>query len=1014
MFNNAPRMTHTEIVIHSDHLSHTSLHLYEALGLDVKIYQLKNTRKIVITGNERVQLRAMTDGIHVILKTTNALHVLSEQNIDIDRLMDRNTVTLRDALGNEIHVQFDPTITPRRIAVLTSGGDAPGMNMCVHAIVRTAIRCNSMVYGVYDGYTGLINDGIKRLGFNDVVKHAPMGGTFLRSSRCPEFMERSGRKRAVWCLLKKGIDCLVVLGGDGSVKGAQILRNEFDGFVDEFVSEDVLKFECEETSETNSISGSKEEAQMVDKSPSVCNEAARDVESKNAMATRISKHGDMLVLSKRYSLKVVHIPCSIDNDIPSTDTMIGSDTALHRVIECFDSLSFTMDSHRRAFVIEVMGRHCGFIALMSGFAVNADFVLLPESTNASWRDKVIGCIRKVRKDGKNGIAVILAEGATDPMGKKINAEDVKDLIVKETGIDSRVLKLGHIQRGGAPSARDRILSVLSGMEAVSNLLYGVETAVSICSQNNMLRRVGMKELIEECERVKGLDEKGNVEGSRGSFFRMAHSLLEELRAYGKKDIDENIGCNRVHMNNTVIRTDQKPDLKNSRGRADVKTSGVASTKTGAKIIPNKILVLHHGRRVPGMNVALNTIVEYCHQMNQQLFCSENGFEGLLNDKLIRPSKYEFLSMIHDGGSVIGCSFGGEDAHRIVDKLVYHGIRNVVMMGGVECLWVIERIRNVVEKAIEELEATINTAETEANKTSNNKNEQKETSKTNEKTADTREDAKNDGEAATRAHRLRILKGFRVILIPFSQENNIPGTEMSIGTDTALNSITHSVDRVRLSATSTRKQVFLVEVSGTTGYLSLMGGIASNAFECFIPERAESIDFLSKVCKKIRKRYAMNDKQGIVVMRCSQSFNRMSSASLCTLMRSDNGCYDGCHDSSQAINHPSMRNANNAHNTSCAMHKGFAVNFVVLGEIQAGSNPSPTDRIMSAVLGMRAIKFLMGMDEENVDVKYGVIGLEGQLIIVTEIEKSINEYKDLRRMPRGNEWLRYDSIFNMLQ
>ncbi|KKB37605.1 6-phosphofructokinase [Bacillus thermotolerans] len=275
----------------------------------------------------------------------------------------------------------------KRIGVLTSGGDAPGMNAAVRAVVRKAIYHGVEVYGVYQGYQGLINGNIHQLEAGSVGDIIHRGGTILRSARCPEFKTQEGQQQALKQLDKHNIDGLVVIGGDGSYRGAKALTER--------------GYPC------------------------------------------------------------VGVPGTIDNDIPGTEFTIGFDTALNTVIDAIDKIRDTASSHERTFIIEVMGRDAGDIALWAGLSGGAETIVIPEDPidMESMKERLM----KGLKRGKRHSIIIVAEGV-------MSGNELADKVKEMTGIETRVSVLGHMQRGGSPTARDRVLASRLGAKAVELLL----------------------------------------------------------------------------------------------------------------------------------------------------------------------------------------------------------------------------------------------------------------------------------------------------------------------------------------------------------------------------------------------------------------------------------------------------------------------------------------------------------------------------------------------------------------
>jgi 6-phosphofructokinase 1 len=271
--------------------------------------------------------------------------------------------------------------TKPSLAVLTSGGDAPGMNPAVRSVVRTALVMGADVYAIYEGYKGMVAGGeqIRKMDWDSVGGILQRGGTVIGSARCQEFRTREGRLIAAQNLIKHNIDHLVVIGGDGSLTGANLFRQEWPDMLAELVKK-------------------------------------RKITKKLA-----EQHGN---------LKIVGLVGSIDNDMFGTDMTIGADTALHRITEAVDAITSTAASHRRSFVVEVMGRNCGYLALMSGIATGADWVLIPESPPNvdNWEDKMCEVLSEGRRLGRRDSIVIVAEGAADRTGKPITADYVKEVL----------------------------------------------------------------------------------------------------------------------------------------------------------------------------------------------------------------------------------------------------------------------------------------------------------------------------------------------------------------------------------------------------------------------------------------------------------------------------------------------------------------------------------------------------------------------------------------------------------
>lgn len=280
---------------------------------------------------------------------------------------------------------------------MTSGGDSPGMNGAVRAVVRQTIAANCTAYAVFEGYQGLVDGGdmIREMLWEDVRGWLSEGGTLIGTARCMAFMERPGRLKAANNMIERGINALVICGGDGSLTGADKFRDEWPSLMEELVSSGLRRKE--------------------------------DVDP--------YKH-----------LNIVGLVGSIDNDLSSTDATIGCYSSLQRICQSIDYIDATAFSHQRAFVIEVMGRHCGWLGLMAGVSCGADFVLIPENPpSENWEEEMCTIVRKHRQMGKRKTIVIVAEGAHDRKLNHISPTMVKDLLSKRVGLDTRVTTLGHVQ-----------------------------------------------------------------------------------------------------------------------------------------------------------------------------------------------------------------------------------------------------------------------------------------------------------------------------------------------------------------------------------------------------------------------------------------------------------------------------------------------------------------------------------------------------------------------------------------
>ena len=310
----------------------------------------------------------------------------------------------------------------KRIGVLTSGGDAPGMNPCVRSVVRTALYHGIECYGIRRGWNGLINGDIIRLTEKNVSHIINRGGTILYTARSKDFLTDEGQKKAVSTCKFLGLDSIIAIGGDGTFRGALAL----------------------------------------------------------------SKHG----------INVIGIPATIDNDISCTNYCIGFDTAANTAIECIDKLRDTMQSHERCSVVEVMGRNAGFLAMYVGLAVGATAVLVPEEPIDFDKD-VIEKIRQARLNGFTHYMIVVAEGAG-------SAAEIASKIKDAIDLDPRVTVLGHIQRGGVPTGRDRINATKMGFLAVEALLSGKNNRI-VCTKNGSFTDIDIDEGLSMHKKIQRME-----------------------------------------------------------------------------------------------------------------------------------------------------------------------------------------------------------------------------------------------------------------------------------------------------------------------------------------------------------------------------------------------------------------------------------------------------------------------------------------------------------------------------
>ncbi|XP_059675124.1 ATP-dependent 6-phosphofructokinase, platelet type isoform X4 [Gavia stellata] len=488
--------------------------------------------------------------------------------------------------------------TGKAIGVLTSGGDAQGMNAAVRAVVRMGIYVKAKVYFVYEGYQGMVDggDNIVEVSWESVSSILQVGGTVIGSARCKSFRTREGRLQAAYNLVQRGITNLCVIGGDGSLTGANLFREEWSGLLEELAQKGKIDEEA----------------------------------------------------VKKYAyLNIVGMVGSIDNDFCGTDMTIGTDSALHRIIEVVDAIMTTAQSHQRTFVLEVMGRHCGYLALVSALACGADWVFIPEyPPEEGWEDSMCVKLSENRARKKRLNIIIVAEGAIDCHNKPITSEKVKDLVVQRLGFDTRVTILGHVQRGGTPSAFDRILASRMGVEAVLALLEATPAtpACVVSLSGNQAVRLPLMECVQMTQEVqKAMDE--------GRF-------VEAVRLRGRSF--EN------NLNTYKLLSHKKPDAELPKTNFNV-------------------AVLNVGAPAAGMNAAVRAAVRVGITEGHKMFAVIDGFEGFARGKIKEISWGDVGGWTGQGGSILGTkrTLPAKYLEKIADQMRTNNINALMVIGGFE-------------------------------------------------------------------------------------------------------------------------------------------------------------------------------------------------------------------------------------------------------------------------------------------------------------------------------------------
>ncbi|XP_037035820.1 ATP-dependent 6-phosphofructokinase isoform X2 [Bradysia coprophila] len=490
------------------------------------------------------------------------------------------------------------------IAVFTSGGDSQGMNAAVRAVVRMGIYLGCKVYFIREGYQGMVDggDNIEDANWSSVSSIIHRGGTVIGSARCSDFRERAGRVKAAFNLVSKGITNLVVIGGDGSLTGANLFRQEWASLLDELLS-------------TGKITA-----------------------------------------DQRQKFGVLHIAGmvgSIDNDFCGTDMTIGTDSALHRIIEAIDAIVSTAYSHQRTFIMEVMGRHCGYLAVVAGLCAEADHIFIPEDPPKNdWPKRLCQQLSQERNAGQRLNIIIVAEGAIDRDGNPITAELVRKTVVEQLNQDTRITVLGHVQRGGNPSAFDRVLGCRMGAEAVMALMEAKEDTIPcvVSLDGNQAIRVPLMECVERTQAVaKAMAEKN-------------WDLAVQLRG---RSFARNLETYKM-----LTRLKPPKESFDAEGRP---VEGFT------------LAVMHIGAPACGMNAAVRSFVRNCIYRGDTVLGIHDGVEGLIAGNIKKMEWSDVTGWVGQGGAFLGTKRTLPEGKfaKIAAKLNEFKIQGLLIIGGFE-------------------------------------------------------------------------------------------------------------------------------------------------------------------------------------------------------------------------------------------------------------------------------------------------------------------------------------------
>ncbi|XP_060778501.1 ATP-dependent 6-phosphofructokinase, platelet type isoform X3 [Neoarius graeffei] len=738
----------------------------------------------------------------------------------------------------------------KAIAVLTSGGDAQGMNAAVRAVVRMGIYVGAKVYFIHEGYQGMVDggDNIEEATWEGVSSMLQVGGTVIGSARCKEFRTREGRLKAAHNLVQHGITNLCVIGGDGSLTGANLFREEWSGLLAELVQQGVIDEEA---------------------------------------------------VQKYSALHIVGMVGSIDNDFCGTDMTIGTDSALHRIIEVVDAIMTTAQSHQRTFVLEVMGRHCGYLALVSALACGADWVLIPEMPpEDGWEEKMCEKLSATRSRGSRLNIIIVAEGAIDRHGKAITSSLVKDLVVRCLGFDTRVTILGHVQRGGTPSAFDRILASRMGVEAVLALLETTANTpacvVSLCG--NQAVRLPLMECVQMTQEVqKAMDEKKFEDAVK----LRGRSFENNLKTY-------------------KLLAHRKPESELPHSNFNV-------------------AVLNVGAPAAGMNAAVRSAIRVGISEGHKMFAINDGFEGFYKGQIKEIKWGDVGGWTGQGGSLLGTkrTLPAKHIDKIAEQMRKYNINALLVIGGfeaLECLLQLYEARNHFEEFC-----------------------------------------------------------IPLCMLPATISNNVPGTDLSIGADTALNAIVETCDRIKQSASGTKRRVFIIEtMGGYCGYLASVGGLAAGADAAYIYEEPFDIRDLQSNVEHLTEKMKTSIQRGLVLR--NENCNENYTTDFIYQLYSEEG-------------------------------KGvFDCRKNVLGHMQQGGAPSPFDRNFGTKISAKAMQWIskkltecyrQGRVFANTEDSACLLGMRRRNLIFQPVVQLKDETDFVHRIPKEQWWLKLRPLMKIL-
>uniref|UniRef100_UPI003AAE1344 ATP-dependent 6-phosphofructokinase, platelet type isoform X1 n=1 Tax=Centroberyx gerrardi TaxID=166262 RepID=UPI003AAE1344 len=707
----------------------------------------------------------------------------------------------------------------KAIAVLTSGGDAQGMNAAVRAVVRMGIYVGAKVYFIREGYQGMVDggDNIKEASWESVSSMLQVGGTVIGSARCKEFRSHEGRRKAAHNLVQRGITNLCVIGGDGSLTGANLFREEWSGLLGELVQEGLIDADA----------------------------------------------------AQRYSaLHIVGMVGSIDNDFCGTDMTIGTDSALHRIIEVVDAIMTTAQSHQRTFVLEVMGRHCGYLALVSALACGADWVLIPEMPpEDGWEDKMCQKLSATRSRGTRLNIIIVAEGAIDRHGKPITSSIVKD------------------------ASRMGVEAVLALLETTANT-----PACVVSLSGNQSVRLPLMECVQMTQEVqKAMDEKKFEDAVK----LRGRSFENNLRTY-------------------KLLAHRKPE-------SELPSSNF------------NVAVLNVGAPAAGMNAAVRSAVRVGISEGHKMFAVNDGFEGFYKGQIKEIKWADVGGWTGQGGSLLGTkrTLPAKHVDKIAEQMRQHNINALLVIGGFEAYLSLLELLTARGKYDEFC--------------------------------------------------------VPMVMVPATVSNNVPGSDLSIGADTALNAITTTCDRIKQSASGTKRRVFIIEtMGGYCGYLASVGGLAAGADAAYIYEEPFDIRDLQANVEHLTEKMKTSIQRGLVLRNENSNENYTTDFIYQLYSEEGKGVFD------------------------CRKN--------VLGHMQQGGAPSPFDRNFGTKISAKAMQwvskklvetFRQGRVFANTEDSCCLLGMRRRALVFQPVVQLKEETDFVHRIPKEQWWLKLRPLMKIL-